>query len=282
MRPFRVSLALAGVAAISSPLAGQVRQDFGVMMPMRDGVRLAADVWRPAAPGKYPVILIRLPYMKTAGFLNADRLGSYFATRGYAVVVQDVRGRGDSEGEFRFFFADAADGYDSIEWLAGQPWSDGRVGMMGVSYLASVQWLAARERPPHLACIAPTAAAGRYFDELPYVGGAFYFAWALGWINGTSARQSQNANVTQTDLHRALPHRPLLTADSVYGRAMPLYRDFLEHPTLDAYWKRIQFAPEDFGKIGIPVLHITGWFDADQPGAMFYWRGVEAGIPGRG
>ena len=277
------TLSLVGAAVIVSPppLAAQVRQDFGVMMPMRDGVKLAADVWRPAAPGKYPVILIRLPYMKTVGFLDAGTLGPYFATRGYAVVVQDVRGRGDSEGEFGFFFADAADGFDSIEWLAAEPWSDGRVGMMGVSYLGTVQWLAARERPPHLACIAPTAAAGRYFDEVPYIGGAFFHSWALGWINGTSGRQSQDPNVTDQDLHRALAHRPLLTADSVYGRIMPLYREFLEHPTMDAWWKRIQFAPEDFGRINIPVLHVTGWFDGDQPGAMFYWRGMQAGSPAR-
>src|SRR5439155_19361205 len=101
MRPSRVSLALAGVAVISGPLAAQVRQDFGVMMPMRDGVRLAADMWRPAAPGKYPVILIRLPYMKAMTLLQAPELGKYFASRGYVLAVQDVRGRGDSEGEFR-------------------------------------------------------------------------------------------------------------------------------------------------------------------------------------
>jgi hypothetical protein len=281
MRHHTWTQALVGAAVIVSPVAAQVRQDFGVMVPMRDGVKLAADVWRPASPGKYPVILIRLPYMKTAGFLDADKLGPWFATRGYAVVVQDVRGRGDSEGEFGFFFADAADGFDSIEWLAAEPWSDGRVGMMGVSYLGTVQWLAARERPPHLACIAPTAAAGRYFDELPYTGGAFVFSWALGWINGTSGRQSQDPNVTDQDLRRALAHRPILAADSVYGRIMPLYRDFLEHPTMDAWWKRIQFAPGDFGRISIPVLHVTGWFDGDQPGAMFYWRGMQEGSAAR-
>src|SRR5262245_27742274 len=145
---------------VTAPLAAQVRAEYGVTIPMRDGVRLAADMWRPEAPGRYPVLLARTPYLKTG--LRLSEWARWFASRGYVFVVQDTRGRGDSEGTFEFFAGDGKDGYDSIEWLATQPWSNGRVGTLGLSYLGTVQWLAAREHPPHLVCMAPTAPGGRW------------------------------------------------------------------------------------------------------------------------
>jgi len=169
---FGLAILLGAVSGAAQPPAPpQVRLELGVMIPMRDGVKLAADVWLPEAPGRYPVLLARTPYMKTG--LGLNRWAYYFASRGYVFAIQDTRGRGDSEGTFEAFFGEGKDGYDTIEWLAGQAWSDGRVGMLGPSYLGTAQWLAARERPPHLACMAPTAAAGRWFEEFPYMGGAF-------------------------------------------------------------------------------------------------------------
>lgn len=106
-----------------------------------------------------------------------------------------ARGRGDSDGTFEFFAGDGRDGYDVIGWLAKQPWSDGRVGTFGLSYLGTVQWLAAKERPPHLACMAPTAPGGRWFDEIPYLGGAFALEWALNWTKGVMGRIAQNDNL---------------------------------------------------------------------------------------
>jgi putative CocE/NonD family hydrolase len=257
--------------------AGQFRQLFDVMIPMRDGVKLAADIWLPEAPGRYPLILVRTPYLKNMEMLKVPEYGEYYATRGYAFAVEDTRGRGDSEGNFNFFFQEGPDGYDTIEWLAKQPFSNGRIGMMGVSYLATVQWLAAREQPPSLVCIAPTAPAGRYLEELPFVGGAFMHEWSLSWLNGTSGKIEQGTKGVNWD--RVLAHRPLLTADSVMGRPMRMYREFLTNPLMGDYWKRIQFTPEDFTKIKIPSLTVTGWFDGDQPGALFYWRGLMAGAP---
>ena len=195
-------------------------------------------------------------------------------------IVQDVRGRGDSDGNFDFFFAEADDGYDTVEWVAEQPWSNGRVCMMGVSYLGTVQWLAARERPPHLVCIAPTAPGGIWFDEAPYNGGAFMMQFALGWANGVSGRISQD-NAAMVDWEKVLWHRPLLTMDEVMGRRMPMYRDWLENPTINDYWKRILFAPDDFRNMDLPALTVTGWFDGDQPGAMSYWDGMAAHSPAR-
>ncbi|MGE0555901.1 MAG: CocE/NonD family hydrolase [Gemmatimonadales bacterium] len=265
-------------AAIACPgVAAQTRADFGVRIPMRDGVQLTADVWRPEDGLRHPVLLVRTPYLRTG--LGLVDWGRYFAERGYAFVAQDTRGRGDSDGEFSFFAGDGEDGYDTIEWLARQPWSNGKVGMLGVSYLGTVQWLAAKHRPPHLTCMAPTAPGGRWFDELPYLGGAFAHAWALNWVNGTSGRTLQTPNAAGVDWERVLAHRPLLTADSVMGRVMPLYRSWLEHPVEGPFWRRIELRAEDFAGIAIPTLTTTGWYDADQPGSLMYWRELMANAP---
>ncbi len=259
------------------------RTQFDARIPMRDSVHLSADIWLPAAAARYPSILIRTPYLKsmTVGNFSLAKLAQFYAGHGYVVVIQDVRGRGDSEGEFNFFFADAHDGYDTIEWMAAQPWSNGKVGMIGVSYLGTVQWLAAREHPPHLVCIVPTAPAGRYLNELPYQGGAFMLQWAISWLNGTSGHIDQGPNADGLDMKAILNHRPLLDIGEVFGRRMPLYREFLEHDTMDGYWNRIQFSTDDFKKLDIPALTITGWFDADQPGALFYWRNMRAYSPAK-
>jgi putative CocE/NonD family hydrolase len=264
-------LAAGSAAAQGTPAPGVAR--FGVEMPMRDGVRLVANIWVPDTAGRFPTILIRTPYVKTAQF---QRYGlARYVREGYAVVLQDTRGRGDSEGEFDFYFPEGKDGFDSIEWIARQPWSNGRVGMDGGSYLGTVQWLAARERPPALRCIAPTAPSGRIFDEVPYFGGAFRMDWAIPWLNGVSGQVAQGDLDALADWGAIAAHRPLLTADERFGRRMRLYREFLQHDTLDDYWKRIQFTDADFARIDIPVLTVTGWFDGDQIGALFYWDGIE-------
>jgi putative CocE/NonD family hydrolase len=257
------------------------RTQFGVKTPMRDGVKLDSDLWLPKEPGRYPALLVRTPYVKASGDLKTSALAQFYTDHGYAFMIQDTRGRGDSEGEFHFFSDDGKDGYDTIEWMAQQPWSNGKVGMLGVSYLGTVQWLAAREHPPHLVCIAPTAPAGRYLDEVPYMGGAFMLNWAIGWINDTSGHTAQGANAADLDMNEILKHRPLLTVDEVYGRKMPLYREFVQHNMLDDYWKRIQFSEDDFKKLDIPALTTTGWFDGDQPGALFYWRNMRALSPSK-
>ena len=284
-RTFLVATVSALAAVLPLPIAfdsiaaqTDVRQRFGISTPMRDGVELVSDLWLPGEEGRYPTVLVRTPYLKAKA--RWVTLGHAFARKGYAFIVQDGRGRGDSQGEFGFFFTDAEDGYDTIDWIAQQGWSNGRVGMMGGSYRATVQWLAAREGARNLTCMFPQAAAARYFDEIPYTGGAFRMEWAIGWINGTSGRIGQNENLVLTDRDAVFAHRPLITMDSVMGRVMPLYRDFLRHSTEDPYWDRILFDDEDFQGIDIPALTVTGWFDADQPGAFHYWRGMRGHSPG--
>ncbi len=276
--------ALLLLAATTSPASAQtdgVKRIFDVRTPMRDGVELSGDVWMPAEGGPFPTIIIRTPYLKTMAIGDFTLAGwaTYFAERGYAVVMQDVRGRGDSDGDFDFFFQEGEDGYDTIEWMAAQPWSNGDVCTAGVSYLGTDQWLAAREHPPALKCMVATAAAGRWMHELPYYGGAWMMAWALDWINSTSGRNMQSANAAGIDMDSVYWHRPLLTQDDRMGRDMPLFNDFLENSTMNEYWQRLHFTAEDFRGLDLPVLHVTGWFDGDQPGAMFYWDGMMAHSP---
>src|SRR5690606_23312932 len=155
-----------------------------VSMPMRDGVKLSGDVYLPKAEGQYPVIIHRTPYDNTSPVFVKQ--AQYFAEHGYAFVYQDVRGRGDSEGHFDPFRNEDKDGYDTVEWIAQQPWCTGKIGMLGGSYAGYVQWVAAREKPPHLTALVSTAAAGRWMHEAPYFNGKFAPYW-IWWLNLTSA-----------------------------------------------------------------------------------------------
>lgn len=267
-----VRLALGFLLAAPAVAGAQIVNRFGIRIPMRDRVELAANLWVPGPTGRYPTILFRTPYGRNPQFRRYSLLK--YVQAGYAVMVQDTRGRGDSDGTFDFYFPEGKDGYDTIEWIARQPWSNGRVGMDGGSYLGAVQWLAARERPPHLACIAPDAPSGRLFDELPYLGGAFRLDWALTWLHETSGRMDQgdlNELVRWDDLAK---QRPLRRLDTLMGRPIRLYQEALAHPTLDAYWRRIQLGDTDFARINVPSLTVTGWYDGDQPGALWYWDGM--------
>jgi uncharacterized protein len=279
----RIALAVAACSLGQLPCLYAQSVQFGVAIPMRDGVQLSADIWMPTEGDLHPAILVRTPYGKTNDFdgTNLESFGPTYAKHGYVFVLQDVRGRGDSHGNFDFFFQEGHDGFDSVEWIAKQSWSNGKVGMLGLSYLGTVQWLAARERPPHLVCIAPTTPGGRYFDELPYVGGAFELDWALHWLNGAAGQINQNASEPLLNWKQIYSHRPILTMDEAMGRPMRLYREFLEHDTIDDYWKRILFTPDAFRAIDIPTLTTTGWFDWVEPGALSYWRGMQGSSPAR-
>ncbi|WP_293376207.1 CocE/NonD family hydrolase [Phenylobacterium sp.] len=279
---FAIALDATPLAAIAAPDPNppktvQMKTLFGLMTPMRDGVKLASDAFMPTEAVRYPIILIRTPYIRIGH--DDAQTERFFVAHGYAVVIQDTRGRGDSEGTFDFFFPEAQDGYDTIEWLAAQPWSNGRVCTLGISYMGTVQWLAAKERPPHLVCMAPSSPAGDFLQELPSAGGAFKMGWALKFLSDLTGHLAEGPSQGVVDWEKVYAHRPLITADEALGRSVPLYRTFLQHDTMDAYWRRIQLGPDDFAKIDIPVLTTTGWFDGDQIGALYDWRGY-TGRPG--
>ena len=158
-------------------------------VPMRDGVELSADVYLPGdGDGPWPVILQRTPGDQIRG--RGIEQAAYFTEHGYAMVLQDVRGRGDSDGSWEPFVDQARDGHDTVVWIGHQEWCDEKVGMMGVSYGGLVQWMAARERPPYLSALVSTSAAGNWMEELPYRHGIFSPFW-IYWLNAVGGRTMQ-------------------------------------------------------------------------------------------
>ena len=159
-----------------------VSYERNVKIAMRDGVVLRADIYRPSADGKFPVLLQRTPYNKD----NEVGFGLKAAARGYVVVVEDVRGRYASEGEWYVFKNEPNDGYDTIEWVAALPYSNGKVGMFGGSYVGATQMLAAIAPPPHLAGICPVVTASNYHENWTYQGGVFEQWFDESWTSGLS------------------------------------------------------------------------------------------------
>ncbi len=236
-------------------------------IPMRDGIELVASLWLPDDPDPVPLVLVRTPYRRSVVGQDFRNVG--VTEHGYALVIQDARGTGDSPGQPEFFLNEADDGYDTIEWLATQPWCNGRVGMMGMSYHATAQWLAARKRPAHLRCIIPMSPAGNMPDSIPSLGGAFMpsFATFFSALHGMADPEVQKL---------LLNHRPLADLDRAVGHRLPMLRNFLEHPTLDDFWRPLRFSPADYADINIPVLTIAGWFDETLIGTTAYWEGLNA------
>jgi len=242
----------------------QIVYEKDVAVKMRDGVILRADVYRPKGDGKFPVLLERTPYDKRVdvGF------GIEAASRGYVVILQDVRGRFASLGDWYPMKHEAEDGYDTIEWAAALPESNGKVGMVGGSYLGITQLLAALADPPHLAGIAPAVAPCDMHDGLFYPGGALAQLAAETWVSLVSVDALQRRTFTENwilkdPVHWAktlpLESYPILEVRGVEGLA-PYFADWLKHPENDDYWKAWSVCgqPE---KIQVPAFHIGGWYD---------------------
>ena len=178
---------------------------------MRDGVTLRADIYRPKADGKYPVLLVRTPYDKqwVSGFAHKA------AERGYVVVAQDVRGRFESEGEWYTFKNESQDGYDTVEWAATLPYANGKVGMFGGSYVGATQYLAALAKPPHLAGICPNVTASNYHDGWTYQGGAFE-----QWFDEEIGLLAEVPNIKEAS---ALMHDMIVSDDLVEFLTLPAY-----------------------------------------------------------
>ena len=162
-----------------------VKFEPNIPLMLRDGTITYVDVFRPDASGGVPALLQRTPYDKTGPQARPGALDPIRAAMsGYAVVIQDVRGRYTSDGDFYAFVNEIDDGYDSVEWVASQDWCTGKVGMFGASYVGATQWLAAKSRPPSLAAIAPVVTASDYHEGWAWQGGAFELGFNLTWTMG--------------------------------------------------------------------------------------------------
>jgi putative CocE/NonD family hydrolase len=260
-----------------------------VWIPMRDGVLLQADVWRPDAGGNFPILLQRTPYNRADSFavvVNAGIEPLRAVAEGFVVVIQDTRGRFGSEGVFDPFRNEAADGFDTIQWLAAQEYSNGRVGMYGASYYAATQLLAATAHPPALRAIAPQVTASDYHDEWTYRGGALQLGFSLYWALGLAAAEAQRRSASGEDVAGltaqlqeliddpwlAFRTRPLERLDAL-NTLLPAWADWLAHPERDEFWKSISIA-EHFTTLEIPALHIGGWFDIFLHGTLANFQGL--------
>ncbi|MFN0102874.1 MAG: CocE/NonD family hydrolase [Bryobacteraceae bacterium] len=245
-----------------------------VPVPMRDGVKLFADIYRPTAPGKYPVIVSRTPY-STERYPNAYDAAVYFAQRGYVFVYQDVRGRHESEGKWEPFRNDIEDGYDTVEWAAAQPWSSGKVGMQGGSYLGHVQWRAAMAKPPHLVTIFPAVAATSLYHDWITLNGAWRLSFNFGWgpirqesrIMQNTGMHSMAGGPDTLNFDKLQRHLPLNDMQRLAGRKAQFYRDWIEHPAYDSYWKKLN-AEEVVDRITVPAHTFGGWFDIFSQGTL--------------
>ena len=270
-----------------------------VMVAMRDGVRLRADVFRPAGvEDRLPVLVLRNPYSTRDGIWAM--LGQAVAQQGYAVVVQSCRGRYGSEGDFSPIHADVEDGYDTVEWAAAQPWSNGAVGMYGLSYSGMAAWAAAIARPPHLVAIAPLSSMWDWSGH-----GAWYAApgvlalgMALNWSAGATVWEAERrgvapplpafaeaerlsdeagyidrearAKVVELQTEATWPlfeHRPLRDLEGLRELA-PWFRDWCDHDDpQDPYWRSVSPA-EHVAELDLPILNLTGWFDCFRMGPL--------------
>jgi hypothetical protein len=289
--------------------AGQVIEERGVPVPMRDGVVLSADVWRPATDGRVPVLVMRTPYGKEmAALLAAPGL---LAASGFGVVVQDCRGRFASEGEWTYVHSEVDDGYDTVEWAAARPWSNGRVGVFGASYMGYTQWLAAAARPPHLAAMAPECCPADYWSASFGPGGALRLALRIGWTasviaamapqwgiedavldqvrdTGLAVRNAmasgdaagvrsarEQAKKVLDDVYRI---RPIRDNPLWHGRASWLDEIFEHEQRDDANWRRVNPATY-YDVLDLPAVHVGGWYDIHLDGIIANFTGMRRQAP---
>jgi len=266
---------------LRSLAADSVIIEHGVAVKMRDGTILRADIFRPNAPGKFPILLTRTPYDMRHD-LDFSLKG---VSRGYVVINQDVRGRYTSDGEWYPFIHESDDGYDTVEWAAALPYSDGRVGMYGGSYVGATQMLAAIAHPPHLAGICPVVTASNYHDGWTYQGGAFEQWFNESWTSGL-AQDTLNRSVSQqTNALHGISKLPLSeyplfplpqsSSDNELLRSLaPYFLDWLAHPSYDDYWKRLAIE-EHYPDIRVPSLTVAAWYDIFLGGSLRNYIGLK-------
>jgi len=273
-----VSLALStAFATLAWAQQYRVVVEDGVSVKMRDGITLVADIYRPDAEGKFPVLLQRTPYNR-AGAADPSKVASH----GYVVIMQDTRGRYGSKGEFYPFRYEGQDGYDTVEWAAALPYSDGRVGMFGASYVGATQMLAAASVPPHLVAIFPYVTASEYYNGWTYQSGAleqwFTSSWATGLANDTLERKAAGlgnpklwVNELPVDGYKMLEPPPVASL-------APYFRDWVAHETDDEYWQPWKIS-DHYQDMKVKALHAGGWHDIFLKGTIANFTGMRKASP---
>jgi putative CocE/NonD family hydrolase len=254
---------------------------------MRDGTVLYADIYRPSGPGRYPVILTRTAYDRTAG---PPAFGIRAAGEGYVLVSQDIRGRYASEGVFHAFPNEANDGYDTCAWICEQPWSNGRIGTFGGSYVGLTQWQAALAGAPGLQAMVPNITAADYHEGWCYQGGAFELSflksWTLTWLATDTARRLAASDPAYQAKLETLWDRcdtmeadfdiMPLAGDPLLAELAPYYDEWLAHPDHGPFWDQYKIDGK-YGQLDQAVLHAGGWYDVFLGGTLHNFMGMRAG-----
>ncbi|MHB9132553.1 MAG: CocE/NonD family hydrolase [Armatimonadota bacterium] len=237
-------------------MSAQPRILRNVRVPMRDGINLATDIYLPPEEGSHPVVLVRTAYNRNVCY------DPYFEQHGTVYVVQDCRGRYDSEGEHYPFVSEAEDGEDMLDWLRQQPWCNGRVGMFGDSYLGATQYAVAPSGNPLLTALNPRFMSGDCWKRAYYIDGVFSLALTWSWLCFECAsRTSQAAVMPRYDVPALLWHLPILTMDEASGVApVQVYRDYVSHNRYDELWRQLNIK-EQMGEYRVPLLLTAGWYD---------------------
>ncbi|MCX6224641.1 MAG: CocE/NonD family hydrolase [Bacteroidia bacterium] len=245
---------------------------WGVKIPMRDGIQLNATVYKPKGAGPLPVIFTLTPYISDRYHNHAW----YFSRNGYVFVLVDARGRGNSEGTFTPMLQEAKDGYDVVEWLGRQSWSNGNVAMWGMSYGGYDQWATAKEFPSHLKTIVPVA-SGNAGVDFPYeknIIGLYSMQW-LTYVSGVTPNTNlfgESSFWIQKFREIYLNYLPFKNLDKIAGNQSAIFQTWNSFPGQSAHWDAYNPSDEQFSKINMPILTITGMYDGDQTGAMEYYK----------
>ncbi|HEV7490223.1 MAG TPA: CocE/NonD family hydrolase, partial [Rhodanobacteraceae bacterium] len=278
---FVVSATLLAVACGNAFAAGEdkpqsgdpVQFQWAVKIPLRDGVKLNATVYRPLdQKSPLPCVFTLTPYIAD----SYHERGMYFAAHAYVFLTVDVRGRGNSEGEFTPLLQEAKDGHDIVEWLGTQSYCNGKVTMWGGSYAGYDQWATAKEFPSHLATIVPVASPKPGVDY-PMRNNIFY-PYDMQWLTFVSGHASQEKLFTDSSFWSTAfrrwydAHASFSELDRYIGNVSPIFHSWIEHPEQDSYWDSFSPTREEYAKIDLPILTITGDYDGDQPGALAFYR----------
>jgi len=263
-----------GETGLESSIEEQdVHIQFGIRIPMRDGIHLSGTLYLPREQLQpRPVIFALTPYIADREHPEAI----YFARHGYPSLAVDERGRGNSEGEYIPFFNADEDGHDVVEWIAQQPYCNGKVAMRGLSFVGFTQWATVRGEPPHLSTIVPSAPCWGGLDY-PMRHNIFY-SFLAPWMIFTLGNTRQDGiysdykYVRQQQLQFMESGLPFRQLDTFFGFESSFFDQWLDHPQRDEYWDQANPTPEQLARLTIPVLSLTGIYDGDQPGTLEFHR----------
>jgi hypothetical protein len=243
-------------AQAESQVKYQVKEELNVKVSMRDGIRLSTNIYRPDAPGKFPVILVRTPY-GNGGEGHKD--GHFFAQQGFVVVDQDCRGRYESEGEFYAMKFEAEDGYDMQQWVGQQSWCNGKIGTSGGSYVGFTQWMPAPLQSPYLKTMFAAVTFSDFYETL-YQNGAFRLGLFGSWSIEMTPPNLINNDFINKRMDSVMMTLPIIEMDKAMGWRIPFLRDWFSHPVRDSYWEKTSVG-DNYSKINASVYNVGGWYD---------------------